>query len=285
MTPLHDSSGDAASFWMIAASLLLHALFISLAVVVSYWTFVPPHKPVEVSIPVTIVQEPGLPDAEKIEHVSAPADEPPPLEHSVEPEPGFKAVESIRETVDHTEVRKAPKEAITLSKRKRQPLKVEPPKEPAKAEAKKKEEDPAALLEKRYADLQKQVEKKKRENLDTPGNRQSTGSQGNSSQSGHGEEELSRWLALVKQRSQAYFSVIGESPDPNQVTVIGIKISDSGALIDASIRTSSGDRLFDQSAMQAVRQASPYPPPSAEVKEKIKQAGGLALRFTSRGIQ
>jgi periplasmic protein TonB len=285
MTPLHDSSRDAASFWMIAASLLLHALFISLAVVVSYWTFVPPHKPVEVSMPVRIVHEPGLPDAEKIEHVSAPADEPPPLEHSVEPEPGFKAVESIRETIDHTEVRKAPKEAITLSKRKRQPLKVEPPKEPPKAEAKKKEEDPAAFLEKRMAALRKEVEKKKSDNPGAQSSRQAPGNQGNSAEAGRGEEELSRWLALVKQRSQAYFSVIGESPDPNQVTVIGIKISDSGALIDASIRTSSGDRLFDQSAMQAVRQASPYPPPSAEVKEKIKQAGGLALRFTSRGIQ
>ncbi|AFM22834.1 cell envelope integrity protein TolA [Desulfomonile tiedjei] len=284
MTPLRDSSRDAASFWTIAASLLLHALFISLAVVVSYRTFAPPDKPVEISMPVRIVQEPGLPDTEKIGSAPEALDEPPPLEHSLEPESGFKAIESVRETIDHTEVRKAPKEAITLAKRKKQPLKVEPPKEPPKAEAKKKEEDPAAFLEKRMAALRKEVEKRKND-LGTQGSRQASGNQGNSAEAGRGEEELSRWLALVKQRSQAYFSVIGERPDLNQVTVIGIKISDSGALIDASIHTSSGDRQFDQSAMQAVRQASPYPPPSPEVKERIKQAGGLALRFTSRGIQ
>ncbi len=284
MTPLRDSSRDAASFWTIAASLLLHALFISFAVMVSYWTFAPPDKPVEVSIPVTIVQEPGLPGAEKIEPIHESADQPPSLEHSREPEPGFKAIESVRETIDHSEVRKAPKEAITLAKRKRQPLKVEPPKEPPKAEAKKKEEDPAAFLEKRMTALRKEVEKR-RSDPGTQSSRQASGNQGNSAEAGRGEQELSRWLALVKQRSQAYFSVIGESPDLNQVTVIGIKISDSGALVDASIHTSSGDRQFDQSAMQAVRQASPYPPPTPEVKERIKQAGGLALRFTSRGIQ
>jgi TonB family protein len=69
------------------------------------------------------------------------------------------------------------------------------------------------------------------------------------------------------------------------VTVIGVKIADNGRLMDASVDKSSGDQVFDRSAMRAVFQAAPFPPIPSELKEKISKAGGLALRFTPKGMQ
>ena len=70
-----------------------------------------------------------------------------------------------------------------------------------------------------------------------------------------------------------------------RVTIIGVKIADNGRLMDASVDESSGDQVFDRSAMRAVLQAAPFPPIPSELKEKISKAGGLAFRFTPKGVQ
>jgi TonB family protein len=70
-----------------------------------------------------------------------------------------------------------------------------------------------------------------------------------------------------------------------RITIVGVRIADNGRLMDASVDESSGDQVFDRSAIRAVFQAAPFPPIPSELKEKISRAGGLALRFTSKGMQ
>jgi TonB family protein len=51
------------------------------------------------------------------------------------------------------------------------------------------------------------------------------------------------------------------------------------------VNESSGDEVFDKSALRAVFQADPFPAVPTEVMGKIRKAGGLALRFTPKGMQ
>lgn len=68
-------------------------------------------------------------------------------------------------------------------------------------------------------------------------------------------------------------------------TIVGVKLGDDGDILDTTVEESSGDLFFDRSAIRAVINATPFPPPSIEVKDRIRGAGGLALRFTAKGMQ
>jgi TonB family protein len=89
---------------------------------------------------------------------------------------------------------------------------------------------------------------------------------------------------MVKSRINSQWFLTGDDPRKNKETIIGIQISDNGSLIKASVDKSSGDKVFDNSAMRAIHQAAPFPPLPSEVK-KIQESRGLGLRFTPRGMQ
>ncbi|MBI5248475.1 MAG: TonB family protein [Desulfomonile tiedjei] len=287
MTSLHTSSGDAVSVRMILASIVLHGLFLGLAVTASSWLWDYKKPPDEIIQKVTLVERAAGPVvAEKMEQGPVESAEAEPEQNIAQDEPSAEAPEIQREVVQPRVVDRVLREPIPLAKRKRAPLKVEAPKEPEtkKPEPAKKKEDPDSYLEKQKAALAKKIENRKKEGHQ--GNEsQASGARGSSPDGIQADRELSKWFELVKNRINTHWSVIGENPLPNKVTIIGIQISDSGGLVRASVDTSSGDQIFDRSAMRAIHQAAPFPPLPSEAKEKIQKSGGLALRFTPKGIQ
>jgi colicin import membrane protein len=202
-----------------------------------------------------------------------------------------EVAEKPRAALEARAVAPPSRDTIAIKKRKKPARRVEAAKQPDKKkpqpETAKKKEDPQSFLEKRLAALRQEVESKK---TDATPPRPSTGSQVPGTPGGKQggpsvDEQLARWFDGVKTRINSHWSIFGDDRQSERVTIIGVRIADNGRLMDASIDESSGDQVFDRSAMRAVFQADPFPPIPSEVKEKISNAGGLAFRFTPKGMQ
>jgi TonB family protein len=290
MTPLRTSSRDAASSWMVLASVLLHAAFFGMVVMAPSWLWEYKKPPEDVVTRVTLISEPapGTAIPDKIEPAEAP--EPSVPESPLIEEPAAPPQESVRDVVQLAAVGPVATTPIPLAKRKRPPSKVEAQKEPDKEKAapekkhKEPKEDPKTILAKRMAEIQKEVENKNRART-AANNAQTTGPHANRPDGEQADRELNKWIELVKGRVNAHWSIMGDTPRPNTEALIGIEISDNGVLVRAKVDKSSGDDLFDRSAMRAITQAAPFPPVPLEAKEKIKRSSGLALRFTPGGMQ
>jgi TonB family protein len=208
-----------------------------------------------------------------------------------QPELPEKMAEKPRATLETRAVAPQKRDIIAIKKRKKPARKLEAAKEPAKkkpqTETAKKKEDSQSYLKKRLAALRQEVEKKtdaapakpSRGSNQIPG--RLDGKQGGAS----GDEDSARWFNEVRTRINSHWSVLGEDRQFEGVTIVGVRIADDGRLINASIDESSRDQVFDRSALRAVVQAAPFPPMPPELKEKISKAGGLAFRFTPKGMQ
>jgi len=192
--------------------------------------------------------------------------------------------DSRREKVAMSTLRATSNDSIRLARRKKPLRRVEVPKSPEKKpeQTTQKKEDSQAFLDKRLAALRQDVESKKSE----PAESKDTVTRGEVSASGPAtDRELLRWLDLVKNRINSNWSVFLDNRSVARVTVIGVRLGNDGRVEDVAIDESSGDEAFDRSAIRAVLQATPLPPLTPETREKVLQAGGLALRFTPRGLQ
>lgn len=289
MTSLGSSKGDAASFRMIVASIILHGSFIGLAVIASSWLW-DYKKPREdkKAIQVTMVEPAAGPLVPQVIQPGPAESAEPELVQDVAPKEPV-ASEVPRDVVQPKVVdRPAPAPPVPLTKRKREPLKVESPKEAVKKsepETKpvKKKEDPDTYLKKRMADLRTNAEKKKASAA--ANDAQPSGAGGTKPDGTQTDREWSMWSDMVKSRIRSHWVVIGDNTVPDKVTTIGVQIADNGRLVGASVDISSGDQIFDRHTMRAIYQAAPFPSVPSEVKEKIQQAGGLALTFTPKGIR
>ncbi len=184
-----------------------------------------------------------------------------------------------------------PKDApvVPLKKRKGTPKRIETAREdtPKKRESKphEKKEDPNDFLEKRLSQIRAEVQNKRKEGGSHKDASPPIGLKGGASASSVGSEDFVRWFEDVRGRINSHWSILADNRKMQRFAVIGVRLTDDGRLIDATVDETSGDPLFDKSAMRAVFLASPFPPVPQEIREKIKQAGGLALRFSPGGIQ
>jgi len=293
MTRIFDRSRDLVPPWILLISVFLHGVLILALVIVSHQV-VTKKKPPENSV--TKVQlvthaSSAPPTMEKLPETSMTeadivASGPPTMAEKI-PEP----TPAAREVVAERKIRE-PADTIKMAKRKR-PMKqvkaAKPPEKKPEEPAKKKPEDPDAILQKRLAALREKVEKRKaaaQAASDNPaGQPGSAGNAGPNPGTDPAFRELVRWLDGVRSRINSRWSVPTETRPAERVTVVGVRIGDDGRLIAATIHETSGDELFDRSAVSAVFQAAPFPPVPADVSEKIRKAGGLALRFTPKGMQ
>ncbi|MBI5570871.1 MAG: cell envelope integrity protein TolA [Desulfomonile tiedjei] len=298
MTRIFATSRDLVPPWILFISVFLHGIFILALVIVSHQVVTrkePPNK--KVSTLVNLVSDPSAapPAMEKLQEtpmseVDTAASEPPTVAEKTS-EPTAVA----REVVDERKIRGST-ETIRVSKRKRQMKQVKAAKPAEKkpeatAQKKEKPEDPDAILQKKLAALREKVEKRKAAAPQAAAAGSANGQPGSSGNSGPNPgtdptfRELVRWLDGVRSRINSRWSVPTETRPVERVTIVGVRIGDDGRLIGATIHETSGDELFDRSAVSAVFQAAPFPPVPAEVSEKIRKAGGLALRFTPKGMQ
>jgi TonB family protein len=61
--------------------------------------------------------------------------------------------------------------------------------------------------------------------------------------------------------------------DDRLVTVVGIRIASTGEIVDLRIERKSGNIYYDQSALRAVRKASPLPPLPSDIEEGFLEVG------------
>jgi len=291
MSSLSLERVDAASTGMLALSVSVHVV-IFLALFTFSVTSVRRSMPeLEGASKVTLIEEPGMkPAAEVMARGPVKMQEREQLEIA-SAEASNPAVSDLpREVSEHRMAEPGAKEVIPLTKRKKQPQRVEAPKpQPAKKQEQQtaqKKPDSKEFLEQRLEALRKDVEAKKGEQqADTQSRRQATGTTGLGNGRQGADKELLLWFRDVRGRVNSHWSVFGENRMAEKFAVIGVRLSDDGRLIDATVDETSGDPLFDRSAMRAVFQASPFPPVSPEIRERIRQAGGLALRFSPGGMQ
>ena len=291
MTPIFARSRDLVPPWILLLSVFLHGILILALVIVSHHAITrkKPSDRME-STRVNLVTEHSaapamekLPDSPMAE-VDVAASEPTTVaEKTSEPTPAVRQV--VEERKAH-----APADTIKVTKRKRAMKQVKaakpPEKKPEKPAEKKKPEDPDTILQKKLAAIREKVEKQKEAAARNPsGQPGSSGNAGPNPGTDPAFAALVRWLDGVRSRINARWSVPSELRPVERVTVVGVRIGDDGRLIGASIHETSGDELFDRSAVSAVFQAAPFPPVPADVSEKIRKAGGLALRFTPKGMQ
>lgn len=90
------------------------------------------------------------------------------------------------------------------------------------------------------------------------------------------EARYPAYYSLIRDRVQAAW-IYPEGFNANDVSiVISIKIGKSGRLIDSWVEKGSGNRSFDESLINAVRKASPFPPLPQDFNSVYLETG---LRF------
>ncbi|MDQ1238167.1 MAG: hypothetical protein QG577_352 [Thermodesulfobacteriota bacterium] len=282
---------DAASPGMLALSVSVHfVLFFALFTLslTSVGRSIPQAEGVS---KVSLIEEPGLrPPAEVMARGPVKMQEKEEVIETTTAESAPVASESPREVLEHRMSDLTTKEIIPLAKRKKQPQRVESPKpQPVKKpdqQTAQKKSDSKEFLEQRLAALKQDVEARRSEQQSAAQQRQPfTGTAGSGNGRQGVNQELLRWFQDVRGRVNSNWSVFGDNRTAERFAIIGVRLSDDGRLIDATVDETSGDPLFDRSAMRAVFQASPFPPVPPEIRERIRQAGGLALRFSPVGMQ
>ncbi len=275
---------------MLLVSCLLHGLFLLAIIVGIPWLTGLSEPPKEKITKVKLVDQTASPPApEKLDPASATFSQPA-AASSEEPRLASAIpVSPPKETIKPLAPKIAPAEQLTLKKRKTPPKRVspkprkktdQPPATPAE-----RNPDPQSVIDRRLAAIRADLEKHG-SRLSTPGNDLGTSDSPEGSNRGaDGEETLARWIDEVRRRINARWSVFEPERRISTQTVIGLKIADDGSIIHAAVDQSSGDQVFDRSALRAVYQAAPFPPVPPEVRERIQTAGGLALRFAPGGMQ
>jgi len=244
MTHVLVKKPQAASPWMLAASVGLHGLVILLAVVISA-TVARKFAPTDEQISrVKLVAAPAATAAvEKIPQHQSNVVLPLPSEELAPTSVALDAAEPPRETIEAHTTRTPAKDVIPLKKRKSSPQRVEVAKKPekkAKEEPPRKEVSSESHLEKRLASISQEVERRRKE-ASAQRQQGTTGSQEGGTVI---DEELVRWLEGVRSRINSHWSILGDQRNLRKVTVIGVKIAESGRLLDASVNNSSGDDVF-----------------------------------------
>jgi len=271
---------DSATPRMMALSLLLHGTLI-LAIIIFAYCAPRFQKPGQGSVSrVRIVESVATsPVVEKLR--AAPSSQ---KEIPAAVENPAAISENSRQKVTMTALKAPPADTIRLAKRKKQPSRVKAPKPQEKKveQAAQKKEDSQTFLDKRLAAIRQEVENKK---SDPPDSGDTVGREEAGAGGALTDKELLRWLDMVKSRINSNWSVLADNRTASRITIVGVRLGHDGRVKDVAIDESSGDEAFDRSAIRAVLQASPLPPLTPETREKVLRAGGLALRFTPRGLQ
>lgn len=104
------------------------------------------------------------------------------------------------------------------------------------------------------------------------------------SQPGDGEmgTRMHTYYSLIWSRIKGSWAFISPSPGEVLEAVIDVTILRSGAVTEVNFEKRSGNRFFDESAMKAIRKASPFPPLPAVIGDTSIQVG---IRFHSSELR
>lgn len=103
-------------------------------------------------------------------------------------------------------------------------------------------------------------------------------------QPGDGEAgtRMHAYYALIWSRIKGNWAFVSHAPGEVLEAVIDVTILRSGAVTEVIFEKRSGNRFFDESAMKAIRKASPFPPLPAAIGDTSIQVG---IRFHSSDLK
>jgi TonB family protein len=95
-------------------------------------------------------------------------------------------------------------------------------------------------------------------------------------------EEGERYYGLLTSVVKRNYDVSDTIPEAERRTlaaVVAIRIGTGGELLEAVLKKSSGNQLFDGAVVTAVKKAAPFSPPPPHLKDALKSTG-VAFSFT-----
>jgi TonB family protein len=94
-------------------------------------------------------------------------------------------------------------------------------------------------------------------------------------------QEGERYFGLLKAQIQRRYDVSQTIPEQERLHLkaqVILQIGRTGEVLKVQLATSSGNELFDNSVLAAVKKASPFSPPPEHLREAL-QRRGIALEF------
>ncbi len=94
-------------------------------------------------------------------------------------------------------------------------------------------------------------------------------------------QEGERYFGLLKAQIQRRYDVSQTIPEQERLHLkaqVLVKIGRTGEVVKVQLASSSGNELFDNSVLAAVKKASPFSPPPEHLREAL-QRRGIALEF------
>ncbi len=95
------------------------------------------------------------------------------------------------------------------------------------------------------------------------------------------KEEGERYFGIISAAVRRYYDVSNTIPEAERRTLkaeVALKVSGTGEASDVRLKKGSGNELFDEAVLSAVKKAAPFSPPPEHLK-KVLQAG-VTLAFS-----
>ena len=98
------------------------------------------------------------------------------------------------------------------------------------------------------------------------------------------KEEGERYFALIASQVRRNLDVSNTIPEAEQRTLkaeLSMRVSAAGVPSDVRIKKGSGNSLFDDAVLSAVKKAAPFSPPPEHLRKLLQ--GGVTLQFEPGG--
>src|SRR4051812_41462040 len=95
-------------------------------------------------------------------------------------------------------------------------------------------------------------------------------------------QEGDPYFGLIDRNVHRYYDVSSAIPEAQRRTLkaaVWFKLSPTGALLAVKVQTPSGNALFDNAVLAAVKKATPFPPPPVHLRAELG-GDGVTLEFT-----
>ena len=94
-------------------------------------------------------------------------------------------------------------------------------------------------------------------------------------------EEGEKYFGLISAQVRRYYDVSNTIPEAERRTLkaeVAMRVSGSGEASDVKIKKGSGNGLFDEAVLSAVKKAAPFSPPPEHLRKVLQ--GGVTLVFS-----
>ncbi len=95
------------------------------------------------------------------------------------------------------------------------------------------------------------------------------------------KEEGERYFGMISAQVRRYYDVSNTIPEAERRTLkaeVSMRVSSTGEASEVKIKKGSGNELFDEAVLSAVKKAAPFSPPPEQLRKVLQ--GGVTLVFS-----